>query len=159
MTARLRADLLLLPALFSALACGGGGGSSPTEPPPTSGSVSFEYRAATEPDPEVRDAFPDCFSGVGDTHIHPSWRGFARVDMQAQGAELWIITFNDVPVDSEQSIRVSDGNICSATNPTGAATENVFANGIRLVRVVDTPGAGVEPGLAFTLLSDGTVVP
>lgn len=121
--------------------------------------MAFEYRAATAPDDQVRDAFPNCFSAVGNTHIHPSWRGFARVSLVAEGPELWTLTFDDAPVNVELRVRVSDRNTCSETNPTGASTDDVFANGVRLVRIVNTPGTGVEPGLAFTLLPDGTVVP
>lgn len=152
-----RVHLLFILVLVSSVACDGGS-SSPSEPP-LLGSVTFEYRAATDPDERVRDAFPECFSLVGNTHIHPSWRDFVRVFLEARGSELWTRTFDDVPVDVELRIRVSDRNTCSATNPTGASTENVFANGVLLVRVVNTPGTGVEPGLAFTLLSDGTVMP
>ena len=92
------------------------------------------------------------------THIHPSWIGYARVLMMAAGTMEWRITLVNVPVDSEQRIRISDPNTC-ALNPTGASTENVFANGVLLVRIVDTPGAGIEPGLAFTVDSDGNVQP
>ncbi|MGH9382195.1 MAG: hypothetical protein ACRD2Z_16530 [Thermoanaerobaculia bacterium] len=127
--------------------------------PSTVGSVTIEYHAATDPDPEVRRAFSGCFFSVAGTHMHPSWRGFARVNLRAQGAELWTRTFDDVLLGVELQVRVSAGNTCSDANPTGAATDNVFANGVRLVRIVDTPGTGVEPGLAFTLLPDGTVVP
>lgn len=148
---------LLVLAFLLPVACDGG--DSGPSAPPTLGSVTFEYRAATDPDAQVRDEFPECFSLVGNTHIHPSWRGYARVRLTAQGPELWTRTFDDAPIDVELRVRVSDRNTCSDANPTGAATRNVFANGARLVRIVDTPGTGVEPGLAFTLRPDGTVVP
>ena len=121
-------------------------------------TVNFVYRAATTTDPDVQAMFPDCVSGVGLTHIHPGWRGFARVFMSAFGAMEWRISFVDVPVGSEQRIRISDPNTC-ALNPTGASTENVFANGVLLERIVDTPGAGTEPGLAFTVDANGNVQP
>jgi hypothetical protein len=134
--------------------------SDPTSPPaPGAATVTFEYRAATAPDLQVRARFPACFDGVGTTHIHPGWRNFARIDLITQGAMLWSIRFTDVPVGSEQRIRISDGNTCSATNPTGASTTNVFANGVLLARIVPTPGAGTEPGLAFTVAANGTVTP
>ena len=95
--------------------------------------------------------------GVGRTHIHPSWRSFARIDMTA-AADRWEISFNDVPANARQSIRVSDGNACDQ-NATGAATRNVFANDVLLVDVVPTPGSGTEPGLAFTVSSNGRVTP
>ena len=99
-----------------------------------------------------------CVNGVGRTYIHPSWRTFNRVDMQAVGSDLWQITFTDVPIDSRLSIRVSDPNVC-AENATGAATRNVFANNVRLVEVVPTPGTGTEPGLAFMVSASGRVTP
>ena len=78
--------------------------------------------------------------------------------MQAVGSDLWQITFTDVPIDIHVSIRVSDPNVC-VENATGAATRNVFANEVRLVEVVPTPGTGTEPGLAFTVSADGRVIP
>lgn len=36
---------------------------------------------------------------------------------------------------------------------------NVFANGVLLTRIVDTPGNGTEPGLAFTVSASGGVTP
>lgn len=78
--------------------------------------------------------------------------------MQAVGSDRWEISFDDVPVNVRLSIRVSDGNVCTE-NPTGAATRNVFANDVRLVEVVPTPGSGTEPGLAFTVSPDGRVMP
>ncbi len=138
-----------------ALGCSSGG-SGPTNPPATA-TVTFVYFAATEVDPAVRQQFPGCVQGVGRTHIHPSWRSFARIDLTPRGADRWEITFADVPV-GENRIRVSDPNAC-ARDPNGASTRDVFANGVRLTRVVDTPGNGVEPGLAFSVTASGTVTP
>ena len=78
--------------------------------------------------------------------------------MQAVGADLWQITFTDVPIDIRLALRVSDPNVCTE-NPTGAATRNVSANDVLLVDIVPTPGSGTEPGLAFTASADGTVTP
>lgn len=130
--------------------------SSPTAP--SSAIVEFAYLAATAIDPAVVSQFPACTNGVGRTHIHPGWRGFARVDMTSVGNTRWEITFSDVPVGAEQRIRVSDPNTC-AVNPTGASVQNVFANGVLLQRVVDTPGSGTEPGLAFSVNAAGVVTP
>lgn len=141
------------------LVLGCDGGEDATEPPAaTRATVEFTYEAPTSIDPVVAQRFPNCVQGVGQTHIHPGWRDFARFDMTAVGADRWEISFADVPVGSEQRIRVSDPNVC-ADNPTGAATANVMANGVLLTRIVDTPGAGTEPGLAFTVAADGTVTP
>lgn len=131
----------------------------PAEPPGSGpATVRFVYSASTIVDPAVAQAFPACVQGVGQTHIHPGWRNFVRVNMQAVAPDRWEIEFTDVPVVTEQRIRVSDPNVC-AENPTGAATEGVQANGVLLDRVVDTPGSGIEPGLAFTVAADGTVTP
>jgi len=147
-----------LASLFLVLmGCGGGGGSTPTSPSQQA-TVAFSYLAATAPDPAVQQQFPQCTSGVGRTHIHLGWRGFSRIDMTAVGSDRWEIAFTDVPIGSEQRIRVSDPNTCD-TDPNGASTQNVFANAVRLTRIVDTPGNGTEPGLAFAVSADGTVTP
>ena len=132
--------------------------SSPTAPSTTTATVRFDYRAATALTPNLPASTSTCVSGVGRTHFHPSWRGFVRIDMQAVGADLWQITFTDVPIDVRLSVRVSDPNVCTE-NPTGAATRNVSANDVLLVDIVPTPGTGTEPGLAFTVGADGTVTP
>jgi len=143
--------------LLSGAACGGDGGSSTTEPP-TLVVVEFVYEAATEVELEVLQQFPQCVLAILKTHIHPSWRNFERIEMTADSADRWSITFTDVPVDSEQQIRISDPNVC-ASDPNGASTENVFANGTLLLRVVDTPGNGSEPGLAFIVSPSEEVFP
>ena len=154
---QLRPVAVLALAAFGA-ACGGGGSySSPTAPRSTA-TVAFVYRAATAIDPAVQAQHPNCVAGVGQTHIHPSWRTYVLVGMTAVGADRWEITFTDVPVGAEQRIRVSDPNVCAA-NATGAAVDGVTANGVALTRVVDTPGTGVEPGLAFSVTAGGAVTP
>ena len=155
----INAGHLLLLAVGTAVAIIGCAGDEPSGPVgATTATVRFVYRASTALDPVVAEGFPGCVQGVGQTHIHASWRNFARVGMQAAGADSWEITFQDVPVGGEQRIRVSDPNVC-AQNPTGAATEGVSANGVTLTRIVDTPGSGIEPGLAFSVSADGSVTP
>jgi hypothetical protein len=119
-------------------------------------TVTFVYRAATTPRADLPASTQECVRGVGHTHIHPSWRSFARIDMMAIAADRWEISFSDVPVGARQSIRVSDGNVCDE-NATGAATRNVFANNVQLTEIVPTPGSGIEPGLAFTVSASGQV--
>ena len=121
-------------------------------------TVVFSYAAPTATDPAVTAAFPQCVQGVNVTHLHPGWRAFQAFALTAIGADRWEITLSDVPVGSEQRIRISDPNTC-ALNPTGASTEGVSANGTLLSRVVDTPGTGIEPGLAFEVAADGSVTP
>ena len=148
---------LVIGIVWLSLGCSGGGGSNPAAPVPTA-RVEFVYRSATATDAAVRAAFPDCVAAVGVTHIHPGWRDFVRISLTRVGGDRWEITFTDVPVGSEQRIRISDPNSCDS-DPNGASTDNVFANDVRLTRIVDTPGNGVEPGLAFSVAVDGTVTP
>lgn len=138
-------------------ACGG------VEAPPNSEipkvEVRFEYRASTEVDEAVVAANRGCANIVGPTHIHPSWQNFRTVNLQANGADLWARSFFDVPVGSAR-IRVSDANACD-TDPNGAVTAPlIFANGVLLTKIVETPGDGItEPGFLFTVLEDTQVVP
>jgi hypothetical protein len=143
---------LLLLAGAGVGACGSGSSSAPLA------TVEFVYFASTTPDPAVESAFPDCFHGTDATHIHPSWRGFDRVDLTPVPPDRFVVLFFDVPVGVEQRFRINDPNECDA-NATGATTANIHANGVLLTRVVDTPGNGTEPGLAFTVLPDGSVAP
>ncbi len=123
-----------------------------------SATVVFSYMAPTTTDPAVAAMFPQCVQGVNVTHLHAGWRGFQAFALTAMGPDRWELTFADVPVGPEQRIRISDPNAC-ALNATGASTEGVSANGTVLTRVVDTPGSGIEPGLAFEVAADGSVTP
>lgn len=153
-----RGCALLGTALLAALAAACGDGDAVPAEPGMTATVRFIYEAPTAIDPAVRQAFPDCVNGVGMTHIHPGWRDFARLNMIRVGSDRWEFSFDDVPINQAQRIRISDPNACAAS-PTGAATQNVSANGTRLTRIVDTPGSGTEPGLGFTVAADGTVMP
>ena len=158
---RLRASALVLACAALLAGCGGGGGggrSGPTDPgPPATVTVAFIYRASTAPDPLVQAGFPACFQAVGVTHMHPSWRNFALVALMANGAAEYTLTLTDVPVGRHR-FRINDPNACD-TDPNGATTENIFANGVRLTAMVSTPGNGPEPGLAFSVDAAGVVTP
>ena len=103
--------------------------------------------------PSFADA---CVNGVGMTHIHPSWRGFAAIPLQPVPPDRYEMTFLDVPVDTRVSFRVNDQNSCDQ-NPTGAVTRNIFVNDVRLVQNATTPGNGDEPGFAFTVAPGGAI--
>jgi hypothetical protein len=142
----------------AAAACGGSADApSPTSPGAPTATVRIVYRASVSPRTDLPQSLATCVSGVGQTHIHPSWRAFVAVPLQAQSNQ-WEITFTDVPTTARQSIRVSDGNVCDE-NPTGAATRNIFANDVLLTQIVTTPGSGPEPGLAFGVDTTGRVTP
>lgn len=138
------------------IACDSGGLPDPIGPATT--AVIISYVAPTAADPDIAADFPVCVNRVGRTHVRPSWRNFQRFDLSPATGVRWQIVLPDVPVNQEVSIRVSDPNACD-TDPNGTTTENVFANGVELTRVVDTPGNGNEPGLAFTVSGDGEVTP
>jgi hypothetical protein len=102
-------------------------------------------------------AFADaCVNGVGMTHVHPSWRGFAALPLQPVPPDRYEISFIDVPIDTRVSFRVNDQNSCDE-NPTGAVTRNIFVNDVRLVQNATTPGNGDEPGFSFTVARGGAV--
>ena len=123
-----------------------------------SATVVFSYMAPTAADPAIVTMVTQCVQGVNVTHLHAGWRDFQAFALTAMGPDRWEITFTDVPIGSEQRIRISDPNAC-ALNATGASTEGVSANGTLLTRVVDTPGTGIEPGLAFEVAANGSVTP
>ena len=146
-------SILCLLALLEFLSCSGS-----VSLVGTTTTVRFVYAATTALNPSVHQQFPKCVEGVGHTHIHPSWQNYARINMSAFLSDRWEISFTDVPVGPEQRIRISDPNTC-ATDPNGASTVNVRANDVLLTQVVDTPGNGMEPGLAFRVAADGHVTP
>ena len=135
-------------------------GNSDTLTAPSSGltTVVISYRASTTPRTDLPASTQECRTGVGPTHVHPSWRGFAALPLTAVGADRWQLTFSDAPVGPRLSLRISDGNVCDE-NPTGAATRNVFANDVLLTEIVTTPGSGPEPGFAFSVDASGRVTP
>ncbi|MEM6273853.1 MAG: hypothetical protein AAF735_01310 [Myxococcota bacterium] len=141
----------------ASLGCGG----EETTPSPRT-TVEFVYEAPTSRDRAVAEAFPTCVSAVGRTHIHPSWRGFSIVPFENEG-DRWRIIFDDVPAGPLLRVRVSDGNSCDI-DLCGATTENLFANSVELTERASTPGGctqgqTTEPGLSFTVDTDGTVIP
>jgi hypothetical protein len=132
--------------------------NSNTPPQNQLASVTFVYSAPTALDPLVASRFPQCVSAVGRTHLHPSWRNFAATNMSAVGRDRFQLTYADVPVERDLSFRINDPNGCD-TDPNGAVTINITANGVTLTRVVGTPGNGTEPGLAFRVSRTGTIIP
>ena len=114
------------------------------------------FQGATARRTDLPASAQSCVAGVGTTHIHPSWRGFATVPLTAVPPDRYEITFSDVPVGVRVSFRINDQNACDE-NPTGAVTRNVFANDVRLVQNATTPGNGDEPGYALTVAAGGAI--
>ena len=134
--------------------------ATPSSPSPQPGgstaTVRFVFLGATARRTDLPASAQACVSGVGATHIHPSWREFAGIALQPVPPDRYELTFSDVPYDTRVSFRVNDQNSCDQ-NPTGAVTRNVFANDVRLLQNATTPGNGDEPGFAFTIARTGAV--
>jgi hypothetical protein len=145
--------VLVLAALCVVTACGSGGTDVPTL-----ATVVFTYDAPTAADPAAAQQAPSCVAGVGPTHLHASWQMYMMVPMVANGPNQWVLAYADVPVGVQVFFRINDGNVCPQ-NPTGAVTVNIRANGVLLTDLVQTPGMGPEPGLAFRVDANGVVTP
>lgn len=131
--------------------------SSATSPgPPTVTTVRFVFVGSTTRRSDLPAAAQACVTGVGATHIHPSWQSFAGIPLQAVPPDRYEITFSDVPIGARVSFRINDQNSCDE-NPTGAVTRNIFANEVRLIQNATTPGNGDEPGYALTVSATGTI--
>jgi hypothetical protein len=129
----------------------------PTSPnPSTTPTVRIVFLGSTTRRSDLPPSAQACVTGVGATHIHPSWRNFAGIPLQPVPPDRYEITLNDVPVGTRISFRINDQNSCDE-NATGAVTRNVFANDVRLVQNTTTPGNGDEPGYALTVASNGTI--
>lgn len=130
--------------------------TSPASVGPTVATVRIVFLGATVRRADLPASAQACVSGVGATHTHPSWRGFAGIPLQAVPPDRYEISFTDVPVGVRVSFRVNDQNACDE-NPTGAVTRNVLVNDVRLAQNTTTPGNGDEPGFAFTISSIGSI--
>ncbi|HZM96286.1 MAG TPA: hypothetical protein VFB92_22840 [Vicinamibacterales bacterium] len=126
-----------------------------TSPSPSMG-VRIIFVGSTTRRTNLAASAQDCINAVGVTHIHPSWRSFAAVPLQAVPPDRYEITFDDVPRGTPVSFRINDQNWCDE-NPTGAVTRNVFANDVRLIQNATTPGNGEEPGYALTVTASGSI--
>ena len=129
-----------------------GGCTGSSQSPTIAQGVKLEFRGSTLRRPDL----PASLICVGETHTHPSWRAFAAIPLTPVPPGRYEIVFDDVPTDARVSLRVNDQNFCDE-NPTGAATRNVFINGVELRQNATTPGNGDEPGFAFTISSSGRI--
>jgi hypothetical protein len=123
---------------------------------PTLATVRIVFLGSTTRRSDLPVSAQGCIAGVGATHIHPSWRSFAGIPLQADPPDRYEITFNDVPVATRVSFRINDQNSCDE-NATGAVTRNVFANDVRLAQNTTTPGNGDEPSYALTIAANGAI--
>jgi hypothetical protein len=142
--------------LFLAAGLCGGACDSSTAPSSSLATVRVVLMGATARRTDLPPSAQACVDGVGATHIHPSWRNFAVIPLQAVPPDRYEISLNDVPVNTRVSFRVNDQNSCDQ-NPTGAVTRNIFANNLRLVQNTTTPGNGDEPGYAIVVAANGNI--
>ena len=137
---------------LTALACDESAG---TQPGSTTTTVRLVFMGATARRTDLPASAQACVSGVGPTHAHPR-RSFAAIPLQPIPPDRYELSFADVPVDTRVSFRVNDQNACDE-NPTGAVTQSILVNGVRLVQNATTPGNGDEPGFAFTITPNGAI--
>ena len=142
-------------AILSSLSCGNSY-TPPSSMNSTQATVRIVFMGATARRTDLPASAQACVNGVGATHTHPSWRGFAAIPLQPVPPDRYEITFTDAPVNTRVSFRVNDQNFCDE-NPTGAVTRNVFVNDVRLTQNATTPGSGDEPGYAFMVSPTGTI--
>jgi hypothetical protein len=106
--------------------------NEPNGPSSTTATVRIVFMGATARRSDLPASAQACIDGVAPTHTHPSWRVFVGISLQSVPRNRYEITFMDVPVNTQVLFRVNDQNFCDE-NPTGAVTQNIFVNGIRLV--------------------------
>ena len=131
--------------------------TSPTpQATPSVASVTVVFQGSTSRRTDLPASAQACVDGVGPTHIHPSWRNFAGIPLNAVPPSRYELSFADVPVNTRVTFRVNDQNSCDE-NSTGAVTRNVFVNNVALVQNTTTPGNGDEPGYSFSVNASGIV--
>jgi hypothetical protein len=151
--------LSAITAVLGIAALGCDGTKSPSSPSRSGAAVAavrIVLAGSTTRRTDLPVSAAACTSGVGATHIHPSWRSFAAIPLQPVPPDRYEISFSDVPVNMRVSFRINDQNTCDE-NPTGAVTRNVLVNDVRVAQNATTPGNGDEPGFAFMVSSNGTV--
>ena len=86
-------------------------------------------------------------------HVRPSWRDREQITLQETAPNVFVATFNDVPVNFSNNIIVHDENECrrAPVGGSGRVVTGVTINGQPVTRVV---GSGV---LGFTISADGVV--
>ena len=129
--------------------------SGPTAP--ATATVRFSYTGLPTLQTGGRTAarFPlECVRQVNRPHLHVSWKE-PRFYMDSLGERQFAGIVGGAPVNTEISVAVADPNACRE-NTSGRVLLNVFANGVRLTRVIPSSSG---PRLAFRVRADGTVLP
>jgi hypothetical protein len=130
-------------------------------PPPDQAVVTFVYASRfPEACPNAQGSI--CFAGcahhlapLGMQVLLPQWSESA-LRLAPDGPRRWQGTLFDVPVGVPLRVRVSDIDGCCFGDCEVATVRDVFANGVRLERVV---GEGPTAALEFRVRPDGQVVP
>ena len=154
-----RVQLVTIAAVLVGATLGCDGTKTPSSPSRSGAAVAavrIVFAGSTARRTDLPASAAACVSGVGATHIHPSWRSFEAIPLQPVPPDRYEIAFTDVPVSTRVSFRINDQNSCDE-NTTGAVTRNIFVNDLRVVQNTTTPGNGDEPGFAFTVAPNGTI--
>ena len=86
------------------------GATSPTGS--TTATARLVFMGSTTRRTDLPASAQACVNGVGATHTHPSWRGFAGIPLQAVPPDRYQIAFSDVPANTRVFLRVNDQNAC-----------------------------------------------
>jgi len=142
-------------ALFVSLPACTSKDAAPSNPGAASASVRFVLRGLTTRDPNLPRSADTCARFVGPTHLHPSWRNFDSLTMNAVGSDRYELTLEGVPTGTRLSVQVADQNAC-VDDDAGWVTKNFFANDVALTQVI-TVNAG--KGFGLTVAANGSVTP
>jgi len=86
--------------------------SSPSDSP----TLQIVFRGSTTRRPDLPASAQACLSGVGATHIHPSWHNYASTVLRALPPDRYEITLPDVPLDTRVSFRINDQSRAAAAS-------------------------------------------
>jgi hypothetical protein len=98
----------LMTAAVSACGDTDSAGAPTPQPGATTATVRIVFLGATTRRGDLPASAQACVTGVGATHIHPSWRSFAGIALQPVPPDRYELTFTDVPVNTRVSFRIND---------------------------------------------------
>ena len=85
-------------------------------------------------------------------HVRPSWRAREEITLRETGPNVFVASFNDVPVNFSNNVIVHDENECRREpRGSGRVVTGVTINDQPVTRLV---GPGV---LGFTITADGVI--
>ena len=105
--------------------------TSPTPVGSTMATVRIVFLGATARRTDLPASAQACVGGVGATHTHPSWRGFAGIPLQAVPPDRYEISFTDVPVGHPFDAHLARSDLTVHVPPGRSLLEAIEAVGVR----------------------------